>query len=101
MAALLQPGDTLLGLDLAHVAHLTHGVRLHLDGKVYDVVSYHARDTDFRIDMDEVERLAVEHRPKLIVAGWSAYPLHLDFAGFRQIADLVGAELMVDMAHFA
>ncbi|MFF0345145.1 serine hydroxymethyltransferase [Kribbella sp. NPDC004875] len=101
MAALLEPGDTILGLDLSHGGHLTHGMRLNFSGKLYDVVSYHVRDTDFRVDMDEVERLAVEHRPKLIVAGWSAYPLHLDFAGFRRIADLVGASLMVDMAHFA
>src|SRR5688572_5145442 len=101
MVALLEPGDTILGLDLAHGGHLTHGMRLNFSGKLYNVVSYHVRKTDFRIDMDEVERLAVEHRPKLIVAGWSAYPLQLDFAAFRRIADAVGANLMVDMAHFA
>jgi len=101
MFALLDPGDTILGLDLAHGGHLTHGMRLNYSGKLYDVVAYHVRDTDFVVDMAEVERLALEHRPKLIVAGWSAYPLHLDFAEFRRIADLVGAYLMVDMAHFA
>ncbi|MFC0624062.1 serine hydroxymethyltransferase [Kribbella deserti] len=101
MAALLEPGDTILGLDLAHGGHLTHGMRLNFSGKLYNVVSYHVRQADGRIDLDEVERLAIEHRPKLIVAGWSAYPLHLDFAGFRRIADQVNAYLMVDMAHFA
>ncbi|TDD57893.1 serine hydroxymethyltransferase [Kribbella antibiotica] len=101
MSALLNPGDTILGLDLAHGGHLTHGMRLNFSGKLYDVVAYHVRDTDFVVDMAEVERLALEHRPKLIVAGWSAYPLHLDFAEFRRIADLVDAYLMVDMAHFA
>jgi len=101
MFALLDPGDTILGLDLAHGGHLTHGMRLNYSGKLYDVVAYHVRESDFRVDMDEVERLALEHRPRLIVAGWSAYPLQLDFAEFRRIADLVGAHLMVDMAHFA
>ena len=101
MAALLDPGDTILGLDLAHGGHLTHGMRLNFSGKLYDVVPYHVSADDFRIDMKEVERLALEHRPRLVVAGWSAYPLHLDFAEFRRIADLVGAYLMVDMAHFA
>jgi len=101
MSALLDAGDTILGLDLAHGGHLTHGMRLNFSGKLYNVVAYHVRETDFRVDMAEVERLAVEHRPKLIVAGWSAYPLHLDFAEFRRIADQVGAYLMVDMAHFA
>ncbi|WBQ04437.1 serine hydroxymethyltransferase [Kribbella sp. CA-293567] len=101
MAALLEPGDTILGLDLAHGGHLTHGMRLNFSGKLYDVVAYHVRDSDFVVDMAEVERLALEHRPKLIIAGWSAYSLHLDFAEFRRIADLVGAYLMVDMAHFA
>ncbi|GAA1933685.1 serine hydroxymethyltransferase [Nocardioides marmoribigeumensis] len=101
MSALLDPGDTILGLDLAHGGHLTHGMRLNFSGKLYNVVVYHVDPDDFRVDMAEVERLAVEHRPKLIVAGWSAYPRHLDFAEFRRIADLVGAHLMVDMAHFA
>ncbi|MHC5908508.1 serine hydroxymethyltransferase [Streptomyces sp. S6] len=101
MFALLKPGDTILGLDLAHGGHLTHGMRLNYSGKLYDVVPYHVRESDLRIDMDEVERLALAHRPKLIVAGWSAYPRHLDFAGFRRIADAVDAYLLVDMAHFA
>ncbi|MGH3468844.1 MAG: serine hydroxymethyltransferase, partial [Thermocrispum sp.] len=101
MAALLQPGDKILGLDLAHGGHLTHGMRLNFSGKLYDVVAYHVRESDFAVDMAEVERLALEHRPKLIVAGWSAYPLHLDFAEFHRIADLIDAYLMVDMAHFA
>ncbi|MDL5159154.1 serine hydroxymethyltransferase [Actinomycetospora termitidis] len=101
MAALLSPGDTILGLDLAHGGHLTHGMRLNFSGKLYDVAAYHVRADDHRVDMDEVARLAREHRPQLIVAGWSAYPRHLDFAAFRAIADEVGAYLMVDMAHFA
>jgi glycine hydroxymethyltransferase len=101
MAALLQPGDTILGLDLAHGGHLTHGMKLNFSGKLYDAVAYHVRAEDHRVDMAEVERLAAEHRPKLIVAGWSAYPRQLDFAEFRRIADSVGAYLMVDMAHFA
>ncbi|GAA5137790.1 serine hydroxymethyltransferase [Pseudonocardia adelaidensis] len=101
MAALLQPGDTILGLDLAHGGHLTHGMRLNFSGLLYDVAAYHVREDDHRVDMAEVERLARERRPKVIVAGWSAYPRHLDFAGFRRIADEVGAYLMVDMAHFA
>jgi len=101
MVALLDPGDTILGLDLAHGGHLTHGMRLNFSGKLYQVVAYQVAESDHRIDMAEVERLAVQNQPKLIVAGWSAYPRHLDFAEFRRIADLVGAYLMVDMAHFA
>ncbi|MBO3676281.1 serine hydroxymethyltransferase [Streptomyces sp. NEAU-YJ-81] len=101
MFALLRPGDTILGLDLAHGGHLTHGMRVNYSGKLYKVVPYHVRESDLRIDMDEVERLALAHRPKMIVAGWSAYPRRLDFAAFRRIADEVGAYLMVDMAHFA
>jgi glycine hydroxymethyltransferase len=101
MFALLDPGDTILGLDLAHGGHLTHGMRINFSGKLYDVVPYHVRESDLTVDMAEVERLALEHRPRMIVAGWSAYPRHLDFAEFRRIADLVGASLMVDMAHFA
>ncbi|WP_285700895.1 serine hydroxymethyltransferase [Actinomadura sp. NBRC 104412] len=99
--ALLEHGDTILGLDLAHGGHLTHGMRLNYSGKVLNVVPYHVRSSDGLVDMDEVAALAAEHRPKLIVAGWSAYPRHLDFARFREIADSVGALLMVDMAHFA
>ncbi|MEO5654013.1 MAG: serine hydroxymethyltransferase [Marmoricola sp.] len=101
MFALLDPGDTILGLDLSHGGHLTHGMRINYSGKLYDVVPYHVRASDMRVDMEEVERLTLEHRPKMIVAGWSAYSRQLDFAEFRRIADLVGAYLMVDMAHFA
>ncbi|MHA7263500.1 serine hydroxymethyltransferase [Arthrobacter sp. TMN-37] len=101
MFALLDPGDTILGLDLAHGGHLTHGMRLNFSGKLYNVVPYHVGESDHRVDMAEVEALALEHRPRLIVAGWSAYSRQLDFAEFRRIADLVGAYLMVDMAHFA
>ncbi|MDP4508738.1 serine hydroxymethyltransferase [Nonomuraea turcica] len=101
MAALLEPGDTILGLDLAHGGHLTHGMRINFSGRLYNVVAYHVRESDHLVDMEEVERLAREHRPKLIIAGWSAYPRHLDFAAFRRIADEVGAYLLVDMAHFA
>ncbi|QXE34551.1 serine hydroxymethyltransferase [Streptomyces sp. GMY02] len=101
MFALLSPGDTIMGLNLAHGGHLTHGMKINFSGKLYNVVAYHVDDETGRIDMAEVERLAKESRPKLIVAGWSAYPRQLDFAGFRRIADEVGAYLMVDMAHFA
>ncbi|MPY98065.1 MAG: serine hydroxymethyltransferase [Actinophytocola sp.] len=101
MSALLDPGDTILGLDLAHGGHLTHGMRLNFSGKLYNVVPYHVDADTGRVDLDEVERLARQHRPKLILAGWSAYPRQLDFAEFRRIADDVGATLMVDMAHFA
>jgi glycine hydroxymethyltransferase len=99
--ALLEPGDTIMGMALDHGGHLTHGMKLNVSGKLYEVVAYHVRREDLLCDMEEVERLANEHRPKLIVAGWSAYPRQLDFAAFRQIADSVGAKLMVDMAHFA
>ncbi|TQS40693.1 serine hydroxymethyltransferase [Cryptosporangium phraense] len=101
MAALLTPGDTILGLDLAHGGHLTHGMKLNFSGKLYQVAAYHVDEHDHRVDLAEVERLAHERRPQLIVAGWSAYPRQLDFAAFRRIADDVGAYLMVDMAHFA
>jgi glycine hydroxymethyltransferase len=101
MHAVLTPGDTILGLALAHGGHLTHGMKLNFSGRLYDVAAYHVRAEDHRVDMDEVRRLARERRPKLILAGWSAYPRHLDFAEFRRIADEVGAYLMVDMAHFA
>jgi glycine hydroxymethyltransferase len=82
MAALLKPGDTILGLDLAHGGHLTHGMRLNFSGQLYEVAAYHVRKDDHLVDMAEVETLAREHRPQLIIAGWSAYPRHLDFAGF-------------------
>ncbi|QLH24269.1 serine hydroxymethyltransferase [Streptomyces sp. Rer75] len=101
MFALLQPGDTILGLNLAHGGHLTHGMKINFSGKLYNVVPYHVDAETGLVDMDEVERLAKEHRPKLVIAGWSAYPRQLDFAAFRRIADEVGAYLMVDMAHFA
>jgi glycine hydroxymethyltransferase len=99
--AILEPGETIMGMALDHGGHLTHGMKLNLSGKLYNVVAYHVRREDYLCDMEEVERLANEHRPKAIVAGWSAYPRHLDFAAFREIADSVGAKLMVDMAHFA
>jgi glycine hydroxymethyltransferase len=99
--AMLEPGDTIMGMALDHGGHLTHGMKLNLSGKLYDVVAYHVSPETGRVDMDEVARLAAEHRPKVIVAGWSAYPRHLDFASFREVADDVGARLMVDMAHFA
>jgi len=99
--ALLQPGDTILGLSLAHGGHLTHGMKINYSGKMFQVVPYQVREADGLVDMDEVERLAREHQPQMIIAGWSAYPRQLDFARFRAIADEVGAYLMVDMAHFA
>ncbi|MFJ7245261.1 serine hydroxymethyltransferase [Kitasatospora sp. NPDC098652] len=101
MFALIQPGDTILGLNLAHGGHLTHGMKINFSGKLYNVVAYHVDEKTGQVDMAEVERLAKEHQPKLIIAGWSAYPRQLDFAAFRRVADEVGALLMVDMAHFA
>jgi len=99
--ALLQPGDVFMGLNLASGGHLTHGSPVNLSGKWYRVVPYNVRRQDHRIDMDEVAALAEQHKPKLIVAGGSAYPRIIDFARFRRIADSVGAYFMVDMAHFA
>jgi glycine hydroxymethyltransferase len=99
--ALLQPGDRIMGLNLAHGGHLTHGSPVTMSGKWFDVVSYEVRQDNQRIDMDSVRKVAVETKPKLIVAGASAYPRHIDFAAFRAIADEVGAYLMVDMAHYA
>lgn len=101
MHALITPGDTILGLSLAHGGHLTHGMRINFSGKLYTVAAYGVSEQDHLIDMDAVAAAAREHRPKLIIAGWSAYPRQLDFARFREIADEVGAYLMVDMAHFA
>ena len=101
MHALIKAGDTILGLDLAHGGHLTHGMRINFSGKLYNVVPYHVRESDNLLDMDEVRSLAHEHKPSMIIAGWSAYPRQIDFAAFREIADEVGARLMVDMAHFA
>jgi glycine hydroxymethyltransferase len=99
--SLLQPGDTFMGLNLSAGGHLTHGHPANISGKWYNVVPYGVRLQDQRIDMDEVDALARQHKPKLIIAGGSAYPRIIDFARFRQIADSVGAYLMVDMAHFA
>ncbi len=99
--ALCKPGDTVLGMSLAAGGHLTHGAAPNLSGKWFNAVQYGVRREDARIDMDEVEALAREHKPALIVAGGSAYPRVIDFAKFREIADAVGAYLMVDMAHFA
>ncbi|WP_395729747.1 serine hydroxymethyltransferase [Nakamurella sp.] len=101
MQALIKPGDTILGLSLAHGGHLTHGMRINFSGLLYNVAAYEVSKEDYRIDMDEVGKLARQHRPKLIIAGWSAYPRQLDFERFRMIADEVDALLMVDMAHFA
>ena len=100
-SALMEPGDTFLGMKLDHGGHLTHGMRLNFSGLYYDVVPYGVDKDTSLVDMDEVERLAKEHRPKMILAGWSAYPRQLDFPRFREIADQVGAYLVVDMAHFA
>ncbi|WP_280494897.1 serine hydroxymethyltransferase [Nocardia farcinica] len=101
LMSLMDPGDRLLGLDLAHGGHLTHGMRLNFSGKLYEVHSYGVSKEDHRVDMDEVRTIALGAKPKVIVAGWSAYPRHQDFAAFRAIADEVGAYLWVDMAHFA
>jgi glycine hydroxymethyltransferase len=99
--ALLKPGDTIMGLSLAHGGHLTHGMKKNVSGRLYKIVAYEVDRETSVIDMDEVARIAREHRPQLLLAGWSAYPRQLDFARFREIADEVGALLMVDMAHFA
>ncbi len=99
--AVLQPGDTIMGLDLAHGGHLTHGHKLNFSGKTYHVVSYGVRRDDERIDFEEMQRKATEHRPKMIIAGGSAYSRTWDFARFREVADSVGALLLVDMAHFS
>jgi glycine hydroxymethyltransferase len=99
--ALMQPGDTLLGLELSHGGHLTHGMKINFSGRLYEIAAYHVDPETSVIDMDEVEQLAQERRPKVILAGWSAYPRFLDFERFRAIADSVGAYLVVDMAHFA
>jgi len=99
--ALVKPGDTVLGMSLAHGGHLTHGASVNFSGKIYHAVQYGLNPETGLIDYDEVERLAVEHQPKMIIAGYSAYSQVLDFARFREIADKVGAYLFVDMAHFA
>ena len=99
--AVLEPGDTILGMNLAHGGHLTHGHQLNFSGKRYKIVPYGVRREDEIIDYDELARLAAEHKPKMILAGGSAYPRIIDFARFRQIADSIGAILLVDMAHFS
>jgi glycine hydroxymethyltransferase len=99
--ALLTPGDTIMGLSLAHGGHLSHGMKINVSGRLYEIAAYEVDRESSLIDMDEVARIARERRPKLLLAGWSAYPRRLDFARFREIADEVGALLMVDMAHFA
>jgi glycine hydroxymethyltransferase len=99
--ALLQPGDTLMGLALAHGGHLSHGMKINMSGRLYDIAAYEVSPDDYLIDMDAVAELARERKPKMIIAGWSAYPRYLDFERFREIADEVGALLLVDMAHFA
>src|SRR5919107_5182184 len=99
--AVLKPGDTILGMNLAHGGHLTHGHPLNFSGKYFNIVPYGVRQDDERIDYDELARLAHEHKPKLIIAGASAYPRLLDFARFREVADASGALLMTDMAHIA
>ncbi|EMQ98463.1 serine hydroxymethyltransferase [Paeniglutamicibacter gangotriensis] len=101
MHALIRPGDTIMGLNLAHGGHLTHGMKINFSGRLYNIVPYGVEEDTLVVDMDKVEALAIEHQPKMIVAGWSAYPRQLDFERFRAIADKVGAYLFVDMAHFA
>ncbi|WP_323745123.1 serine hydroxymethyltransferase [Actinomyces haliotis] len=101
LAALASPGDTILGLSLAHGGHLTHGMKINFSGKLYNATAYGVDETTHRIEMDQVREAALRERPKVIIAGWSAYPRHLDFESFRSIADEVGAALWTDMAHFA
>lgn len=101
LSAIATPGDTILGLELAHGGHLTHGMKLNFSGKLYNAVSYGVDPETFLVDMDALRDTAKETKPQVIIAGWSAYPRHLDFAAFREIADEVGAKLWVDMAHFA
>ena len=99
--ALLEPGDRILGMKLDHGGHLSHGMKINFSGLYFDIVAYGVREEDSRLDMDELAQLAEDSKPKLIIAGWSAYPRQLDFQRFREIADSVGALLMADMAHFA
>ena len=99
--ALINPGDKIMGLALDHGGHLSHGMKLNISGKLYEVVPYHVSREDFRVDMDEVAKLAEEERPDLIVAGWSAYSRHLDFAAFREIAGSAAATPVVEVAQFA
>ena len=99
--ALLDPGDRILGMKLDHGGHLSHGMKINFSGLYFDIVAYGVREEDSRLDMDELAQIAEDSKPKLIIAGWSAYPRQLDFQRFREIADSVGALLMADMAHFA
>lgn len=101
LSAMITPGDKILGLSLAHGGHLTHGMKLNFSGKLYQVAAYQVEEDNFRIDMDKLREQAIAEKPQVIIAGWSAYPRHLDFAAFRSIADEVGALLWTDMAHFA
>jgi len=101
LSAIADPGDKILGLELSHGGHLTHGMRLNFSGKLYEAHAYGVNPDTMRVDMDTVREKALEVKPKVIIAGWSAYPRQLDFAAFRAIADEVGATLWVDMAHFA
>jgi glycine hydroxymethyltransferase len=101
LAAIATPGDTILGMELAHGGHLTHGMKLNFSGKLYNATAYGVDQKTFLVDMDLVRDKALEYRPTVLIAGWSAYPRQLDFAAFRAIADEVGAKLWVDMAHFA
>lgn len=101
LAAIAAPGDTILGLELAHGGHLTHGMKLNFSGKLYNATAYGVDPQSFLVDMDVVREKALEYRPSVLIAGWSAYSRQLDFAAFRAIADEVGAKLWVDMAHFA
>ncbi len=101
LSAIAAPGDTILGLELSHGGHLTHGMKLNFSGKLYNAVAYGVDPETFLVDMNVVREKALEHKPQVIIAGWSAYPRQLDFAAFREIADEVGAKLWVDMAHFA
>lgn len=101
LTALAKPGEKIMGLKLAHGGHLTHGMKINFSGRFYQVAAYGVREDTKRIDMDQVRELALAERPQVIIAGWSAYPRHVDFAAFRSIADEVGAYLWTDMAHFA
>ncbi|CAB0501184.1 serine hydroxymethyltransferase [Corynebacterium diphtheriae] len=101
LMALANPGDKIMGLSLAHGGHLTHGMHLNFSGKLYEVAAYEVEPNNFRLDMDKIREQALKEKPQVLIAGWSAYPRHQDFAAFRSIADEVGAKLWVDMAHFA
>ncbi len=101
LMALANPGDKIMGLSLAHGGHLTHGMHLNFSGKLYEVAAYEVESDTFCLDMDKIREQALKEKPQVLIAGWSAYPRHQDFAAFRSIADEVGAKLWVDMAHFA